>query len=202
VSSAHRVTSEIPIYELHRWLNPFARQRAVMVTVMKPDEIEHALRPHLFSFTRSHLPHEGLYGSLKPWGFTLKRAVFQQPFLTVRYEPSADATRLELTVRRSLRGVLGWGWDRAVAPLAAIYFMMLLFSHDILGLPYWVDTSALWQAGNELYEQPAIWLVMAMASAGRFINAIIDSYRSRIEVEMGNYKQALSDVIDAREASG
>ena len=125
-------TTVIRWYEFHRWLNPFAKQRARMATQLTPREIEEALRPRYARYffrpsaraCRNHPRH--------PAGFALRLAGLGSRQLRVRYVDCPGAT----TVLSLEYGVTTRELARttaiAVAWTVVMVATLLLYSH----LPY------------------------------------------------------------------
>ena len=185
-------------YELHRWLNPFARQRSQVTTSLVPGEVENTIRPFLFSYRWSHLPYKGLHGSLESWGFLLKREMFQQPRLKAKYHEHDAVTDLDLEFGRSRWGIFGWLWNMTVWPIISFIYIVELFSAGVLGPPDWIDFNALWQSGDPLAQQQyAIRLCIVIFGISQMVATIVNSYRRRFDLAF--YETFLSDVINARE---
>ncbi len=179
--------------DFHRWLNPFATARATMIVDMCTDEIDETIGPQLFSITRSPLPYEGLYGSLTPSGFRVTHSLFQQPALSVDYVARGDQTQLNLTLKRSTRGVLGWFWNMLVMPVVAILLLIGMWSDGIIGPPDWINTGALWVSGNALTMQPLWYLCAAIAMASFLVSTILSSYQQRHDMAL--YIRELEDTF-------
>jgi hypothetical protein len=179
----------VGLHEVHRWLNPFAKQRSKMIIAKTPEEIEDALRPELYDLNWRHLPFDGYFGQLESWGFILERQSNQKPVLIARYGPMANGTRLSLTVGRAGRGMLSWIWNVVILPIVVAGNLILMYQNggDILSGPISGDRAIQTAVA-------ALVVVWGPVSIGRFL---VNSYRHRDDLSY--YKQVLSQVIDARD---
>ena len=176
--------------------NPFAMQRAELATSMTPEEIEAAVRPHLFNFFKSKLPHAGLYGSVDGEGFKLRRELFQQLTLVGSYESSRDATVINLDFRRTPTGILAWVWHILFPPLLFVVTAYVLYSEGVVGPPGWVNLDAVWIAGANFREQYALMFLVFLASA--LLQTVSHIVRVREQLQDQDLLiSALSDIVAA-----
>ena len=188
--------NDIRWYEFHRWLNPFAKQRTRMWTPLPPDEIEAALRPHIFRFRSSPLPHEGLYGGLKPWGFVLRQESFGEPRLVARYDERSTGVWLKLQVSRTTPGLFRWALSVLIWPLTSVFWILCLLASGAFGSLLSLLFDGHWITGEPIPGQPAILLIMTPIALYWSARAIANNYKRRDEIDF--YQRFLAETIDAR----
>jgi hypothetical protein len=184
----------IRYYELHRWLDPRFKQRATMLTPLTPGEIRAVLQLRLLSIRRFPIPYAGLYGSIAPWGFSLRRSALAPRRLQARYGESSVGTSLTMEF-----GTSRWGWVRLVIYL--IFWPVLMLSAalqlDSVSLANPIDS--LWTDGEVFWEQPLVTIVILIFGLEAVASYVRDSWRSRDDVSF--YRRYLADAIDAHEVS-
>jgi hypothetical protein len=189
--------SQVPtLEEGPRWLNPFASQRTAMWTPLKPDEIEAALRPLMFNYRRSYIPHEGVYGVLKSWGFVIWSHMLQSTRLDVRYEKHPGGTVLNMRVRRSVAGLFLWALNMVGWPVAATSWIYSLHASGFFSSILSLSFDNLWISGQRFPMQPALYLVMIPFALHSTLKFITNCYQRSDEIDY--YRTLLSYIIDAR----
>ena len=179
----------VRFHQFHRWLNPFANQRATMATPMEPNEIEERLQP---GYAHYHWRQIHDCESLKPAGFSLGLVGVRSGKLVVGYGRLGANTRLDMELRTSIGTKFMWFvylvcWPTIIVALA------IHLGEWVLSSP----TRSLWVDGAQYYwEQPLFVLLGVIAGIAAVAGHLESSWRRRSEIN--TYRRFLANTIKAR----